>query len=190
MNNELKSLSPTERAQAIKAMGRELGFSDVSIAGPGPYPEMERFKEWLERDYHGEMAYMYRHRRRRAEPERTLKDLKSVIVAALDYDTPHPRSTDVDTEPDHGWISRYAWGDDYHTVIEEKLELWKAELFSRAPEHAFRDYVDYGPVLEKVFARYAGMGWMGKHTNIINPKRGSFFFLAVILTDLEIKNIP
>jgi len=187
MNYDLHSLSPAERASAIKAMGLSLGFSDVGIAGAGPYPEMDRFKEWLASDYHGEMGYMYRHRRRRADPQRTLKDLKSVIVAALDYDTPHPRSTEVDTDPERGWISRYAWGDDYHDVIEEKLDRWKAELLARAPGHAFRHYVDHGPVLEKVFARYAGLGWMGKHTNIIHPRRGSFFFLAVILTDLEIE---
>ena len=181
---DLLSLTPEERTAAIVAMGKAVGFDDVGVALPGPHPEMARFAEWLERGYHGEMTYMFRHRRRRLDPNRTQRGVKAVIVAALDYDTTAPTSRD--REEGRGWISRYAWGVDYHTVIEGLLERWVAALEVAAPGHGFREYVDYGPVLEKVFARHAGLGWMGKHTNIINPQRGSYFFLASILTDLEL----
>ena len=166
-------------------MGRELGFDDVGIAPAGPHPEMGFFEEWLNRGYHGEMKYMFRHRRRRMNPDRTLRGVKNVIVCTYGYDTKHPRSTEVMDDPSRGWISRYAWGDDYHDVMEPMLVSWVERLNAAAPGHSFRHYVDHGPVLEKVFARYAGIGWMGKNTNIIHPKRGSYFFLAVILTDLD-----
>lgn len=183
---DLLRASPSERSAAVKALGRAVGFDDVGVASPGPHPEMAHFAQWLERGFHGEMGYMYRHRRRRMEPARVQTGLRSVIVSALDYDTSHPRSTEVPRDPERGWISRYAWGDDYHHVVEPMLDDWVAGLSAAAPGHAFRRYVDHGPVLEKVFARYGGIGWMGKHTNIIHPTRGSWFFLAVILTDLEL----
>ena len=182
---DLLAASLELRASQVKRLGHEIGFDDVGIAPAGPYPEMQFFGEWLENGYHGDMKYMFRHRRRRMEPDRTLRGVKNVIVCALDYDTDAPRSVEFPEEPDVGWISRYAWGDDYHNVMEPMLESWVQALKDAAPGHAFRHYVDHGPVLEKVFARYAGIGWMGKHTNIIHPKRGSYFFLAVILTDLE-----
>jgi epoxyqueuosine reductase len=178
--------SSTERSLAVKGMGLEIGFSDVRISSPGPFPEMAQFQEWLDRGYHGEMAYLERGRKRRADPNLPLPGVKSVIVAALDYDSDFPRSTEVEPDPERGWISRYAWGDDYHLVIEPMLARWCDALAAQAPGHAFRSYVDYGPVLEKVFARHSGIGWMGKHTNIIHPERGSWFFLAVILTDIEL----
>ena len=183
---DLGAASAVERAVAVKAMGRELGFDDVGIAPPGPHPEMARFEEWLARGYHGEMKYMARHRRRRAEPERALRGIRSVIVAALDYDTRQPRSSDLPADPSLGWISRYAWGDDYHGVMEPRLRAWEDGLRAAAPGHRFLSYVDHGPVLEKVYGRYAGLGWMGKHTNLIHPTRGSWFFLGVILATLDI----
>jgi epoxyqueuosine reductase len=178
--------SPAERAQWVKDSGLEVGFDDVGIAGPGPYPEMAQFDDWLDRGYHGRMGYMEKNRARRSDPSLTVPDAKSVIVVALDYNTSHPLSTEVSPDPERGWISRYAWGDDYHDVIESMLRPWCERLATQAPSHTFRPYVDHGPVLEKVFARYAGLGWMGKHTNLIHPGRGSWFFLAVIITDLEL----
>ncbi len=177
-------LSPEARATAAKALGRSIGFDDVGVAPPGPFPEMAHFDTWLERGYHGELRYMARHRRRRAAPALAMPGttLRGVLVAALDYDTRAPHTLTGD--PERGWISRYAWGDDYHGLIEALLTTWCAELTARAPGHRFTSYVDHGPVLEKVFGKYAGLGWMGKHTNLIHPKRGSYFFLAVVLTDL------
>ena len=181
----LLNLSPLARADAVKELGLSLGFDDVGVASPEPGPEMDRFDQWLEAGYHGEMHYMERHRRRRVEPDKTQRGVRSVIVCAFDYDTSMPRSTELEFGPDQGWISRYAWGTDYHDVMEPMLDEWVAQLQAQAPGHAFRHYVDHGPVLEKVFAARAGLGWLGKHTNLIHRERGSFFFLAVILTDLE-----
>lgn len=184
----LEAMDIGERTARVVAMGRRYGFDDVGVASPGPHPEMQRFVEWMERGYDGEMRYLYRHRKRRLDNSRGVRGLKSVIVVAMDYDTPHPRSTEVEPDAERGWISRYAWGDDYHEVLEPKLRAWSDELDGLEPEHTFYHYVDHGPVLEKVFARYAGIGWMGKHTNIIHPERGSYFFLAVILTTLELEH--
>ena len=184
---ELIGQSPAARSHAIKALGRQLGFDDVGVAPAAAGPEMDRFNQWLEAGYHGEMTYMFRHRRRRADPNRTVRGVHSVIVAALDYDTPHPRSIDTPKDPTRAWISRYAWGDDYHEVLEPMLQDWCTQLSDAAPDHTFMHYVDHGPVLEKVFAARAGLGWQGKHTNIINSSRGSYFFLATILTTLELE---
>jgi epoxyqueuosine reductase len=178
--------SPTRRAEHVKAIGLALGFDQVGVALPGPHPEMARFAEWLDRGYHGTMKYMVRHRRRREAPERALRGIKSVIMASLGYDTDQPRSTEVEPDPTRGWISRYAWGADYHVIIEERLDRWVEQLQAAAPGHRFMRYVDHGPILEKVFGRYAGLGWMGKHTTLIHPRRGSYFFLATILSDLEL----
>jgi epoxyqueuosine reductase len=176
--------SAAERSLTIKALGLDIGFSDVGISPPGPFDDMKRFEQWLDRNYHGEMQYMEKGRQRRIEPESSLANLQSVIVAAVDYDSDYPLSTEVEPDSERGWISRYAWGDDYHIVIEKMLDEWCRRLADKWPQNHFRRYVDHGPVLEKVYARYAGIGWMGKHTNIIHPERGSWFFLAVILTDL------
>ena len=105
---ELIGQSPAARSHAIKALGRQLGFDDVGVAPAAAGPEMDRFNQWLEAGYHGEMTYMFRHRRRRADPNRTVRGVHSVIVAALDYDTPHPRSIDTPKDPTRAWISRYA----------------------------------------------------------------------------------
>lgn len=183
---DLLALEPAERSRAICAWGTELGFDQVGVAPPGPFPEMQRFAEWLERGYHGTMQYMVRHRRRRENPERALRNLGGVIVAALGYDTPQPRTREQPADPERGWISRYAWGQDYHEVLEPRLDAWVERLNAAAPGHRFLRYVDHGPVLEKVFARYAGLGWVGKHTNLIHPRRGSYFFLATILSDLSL----
>ncbi len=182
----LSELEPADRAARVKRLGLEAGFDDVGIAPPGPHEESVLFAEWLDAGYHGEMEWLHRNRRRRMDPARVLPGVQSVIVAALDYDTSAPRSTEVPPADDRGWISRYAWGDDYHARIEERLAAFCDRLAAEAPGADFRYYVDHGPVLEKAYARRAGLGWMGKHTNLIHPERGSFFFLAVVLTDVRL----
>jgi len=183
---ELEPTGVEKRSLTVKAIGLDLGFSDVGIAPPGPFDDMNHFERWLDNGYHGEMGYLERARQRRLVPESSLAGVQNVIVAALDYNSDYPLSTEVVRDPERGWISRYAWGDDYHIVIEKMLDAWCERLKANWPENHFRRYVDHGPVLEKAYARYAGIGWMGKHTNIIHPERGSWFFLAVILTDLEL----
>jgi len=185
---DLVAASPADRAAWIKELGLRQGFDHVGIADVGPHPEMLRYDEWLSKGYHGEMGYLERQRPKRVEPEHVVRGAHSVIVAALDYSTSEPLSIEQTGNAERGWISRYAWGDDYHHVIEKMLRKWCKELETAAPDNQFRFYVDHGPVLEKVFGRYAGVGWMGKHTNLIHPERGSWFFLAVIMTDLVLEH--
>ena len=177
-----------KRSNIIKTLGISTGFSRVGIAGPGPYPEASRLEEWLARGYHGDMAWLARQPERRASVQAVKEWTRSVVALALDYDTDHPRSKDVPDDPERGWISRFAWGRDYHDVIEARLrglvQRLDAEPLTRGRYHW---YVDTGPVLERIVGVHAGLGWQGKNTLLIHPRAGSFFFLAVVLTDLELE---
>jgi epoxyqueuosine reductase len=130
---------------------------------------------------------------KRASLSRVAPWAKSVIVCAFNYNTAHPYSTQLD-DPDRGWISRYAWSEDYHDAVLRRLKqveevlqenLWRGAR-PRPPDLTTRCYVDTGPIVERVFAKYAGIGWIGKNTCIINQKKGSWLFLGVILTSLEL----
>jgi epoxyqueuosine reductase len=115
-------------------------------------------------------------------------DARSVICCALAYDTPPPRSTETPPDPERGWISRYAWGDDYHTIIEEKLEALRARLAAEAGAGFIAKlYVDTGPVLERVYGKHAGLGWQAKNTCLLDPELGSFFFLGLLVTNLALE---
>ena len=176
-----------ERAKAI-------GFDLCGVVPAQRFPELAHTEEWLARGYAGEMRYLADPRR--SDPQDAMPGIKSVIVCALNYNTAHPRSTNATANSGvspRGWISRYAWGRDYHEVLREKLEVLRAEVQQRCAENgaagegfSARIYADTGPVQERVFAKYAGLGWLGKNTLLLNQKLGSFFFLGVILTTLEI----
>ena len=174
-----------ERAKAI-------GFDLCGIVrlDAQKFSELANFSEWLERGYAGEMTYLLDPRR--AEPLLVREDLRSVIVCALNYNTAHPYSTDAAAElpqsgPPSGWISRYAWGDDYHQLLWGKLNALAATLKERFPQRfAVRAYADTGPVAERIFAKYAGLGWLGKNTLLLNETLGSWLFLGVIFTSLDL----
>jgi len=128
---------------------------------------------------------------KRREPERVLEGARSVIVCALNYNTEHSYSNEAAAAEGsgeaRGWVSRYAWGRDYHEVLWERLNAFAGALSERVPEpHQFRAYADTGPVAERLFAKYAGLGWLGKNTLLLNEKMGSWFFLGVIFTTLEL----
>jgi epoxyqueuosine reductase len=181
MNNTSETAWIIERAN-------RLGFDLCGVARAEKFPELERTKEWLDRGYAGEMTYLAD--RRRADPQSVLHGLRSVIVCALNYNSPAARSIDAlqsATSGPHGWISRYAWGQDYHEVLAQKLTSLTGSLSERfaAPFEA-RVYADTGPLHERVFARRAGLGWLGKNTLLLNSRLGSWFFLGVILTTLDI----
>jgi len=162
----------------LKEKARSLGFDLVGIAPVGPSPEAAFYPTWLEKGYAGEMRYLERQKADRMNP-----DARSVIVCAMNYNTDRPR-TPYDRL--RAWVSRYAWGADYHETLQRKLKelaAWIEQSSSRRP----RTYVDTGPVLERVFAKYAGIGWFGKNTCIIHEKAGSWLFLGCILTDLELQ---
>jgi epoxyqueuosine reductase len=166
------------------------GFDLCGVVRAEKFPELAHMKEWLDRGYAGEMKYLADPRR--SDPQIAFAGVKSVIVCALNYNTDTSRSTDPATqeasgEP-RGWISRYAWGRDYHEVLWEKLNALTQEMKSRIPgPFEARAYADTGPVSERVLAKHAGLGWLGKNTLLLNQEIGSFFFLGVILTTLELQ---
>ena len=164
------------------------GFDLCGIAPAAEFPELAYLEEWLERGHAGEMRYLHDERRR--SPARTMQGARSVIVCALNYNTAFPASTEARAQPElntspRGWISRYAWGEDYHHVLGEKLEALVERLHSEFPEHfEARAYVDTGPIVERVAAKYAGLGWLAKNTCLINEDLGSWLFLGAIVTTL------
>jgi epoxyqueuosine reductase len=191
-------LTHEERTDWVVDQARALGFDLCGVAPVEDFSELERLPEWLGREYSGEMRYLEDERRR--SPARVLEGAQSLIVCALNYNTPLPYSTEVPPEngeqaaADHrgskgprGWISRYAWGDDYHDVMRGRLEALVAALPERFGEpFQARTYVDTGPVVERVVAKYAGLGWLAKNTCLINQQLGSWLFLGVIVTTLEL----
>jgi epoxyqueuosine reductase len=165
-----------------------LGFDLCGVVRAEKFPELGLAKEWLARGYAGEMKYLADERR--GNPQSVMPGLRSVIVCALNYNSPAPRSVDAfpsdGTEP-RGWISRYAWGMDYHEVLQQKLQSLADILSQRFSEpHEARVYADTGPLHERVFAKHAGLGWLGKNTLLLSAKLGSWFFLGVILTTLDL----
>ena len=171
----------TERAKA-------LGFDLCGVAAATRFPEMGQTEVWLAKGYAGEMKYLADPRRN--DPQSVLHGVRSVIVCALNYNTPHPKSTDRPKEPHSGepcgWISRYAWGDDYHDVLRRKLSGLVVALKERFDEpFETLAYADTGPLQERIFAKHAGLGWLGKNTLLLNQALGSWFFLGAILTTLD-----
>jgi epoxyqueuosine reductase len=162
------------------------GFAAVGVTGI-ELPEDEAYlMQWLERGFHGEMGYMSRHGTLRTRPAELAPGTLRVISARMDYwpgDAAEPQA--VLDDPALGYISRYALGRDYHRVIRPALARLAEAIAARIP-HQYRVFVDSGPVLEKAIARNAGLGWIGKHTNLIAADAGSYFFLGEILTDLPL----
>ncbi|HET9830242.1 MAG TPA: tRNA epoxyqueuosine(34) reductase QueG [Vicinamibacterales bacterium] len=177
----------TVTAAAIKSKAVELGFDLCGIAPASDYPELKFFREWIDRGYAGDMAYLNRSADRRADVRNVIESARSVIVTATVYNTNRPYSTEC-KDPSMAHIARYAWGDDYHDVIGERMERlleWMRST-SDTPFDA-RAYVDTGPVQERVYAQYAGIGWIGKNTCVINAEKGSWIFLAEIICSLELE---
>ena len=171
----------------IKQKADELGFELVGVAPVEPVPELSFYKDWIEAGYAGKMQYLERNIEKREDVTKVVPDAKSVIVCGKIYHTPHPLSIEQKDRA-RGWISRYAWGDDYHDVIKKKLfDLVDFIKEERPEEFVNRLYVDTGPVVDRVFAKYAGIGWFGKNTCIINQKLGSWFFIGEIITSLELE---
>ena len=174
-------------SEAIKQKARELGFDLCGVSPVDAFPELEFLGEWLDRGYAGEMAWMARSVERRADVRRVLPGARSVIVTGTVYNTPGPAPSPAQPSNATARISRYAWGDDYHDVLKRRLTdlmAWMHET-SDGPFEA-RAYVDTGPVQERVYAQYAGLGWIGKNTCLINPELGSWLFLAEIISTLPL----
>src|SRR5215471_17028711 len=171
----------------ICEQARAAGFEICGVAPAEKFPELQQFPEWLDRGYGGEMKYLSD--TRRLDPQRAMSNVRSLIVCALNYNSSFPYSTKVNgaaaDESPRGWISRYAWGSDYHQVLWEKLNAMVVEMkahFADAGSFEARAYSDTGPIHERAAAKYAGLGWLGKNTLLIHPNAGSWLFLGVILT--------
>jgi epoxyqueuosine reductase len=173
----------TELKQRLVSFARGLGFDSCRIAPCGSAPHAEAFRNWLDEGGHGEMGYMERGEEKRCDPQKVLPDARSIVVLALNYFHGDPQAGD-DTPAATGRIARYAWGDDYHDLIESKLEKIDDFLHEFAGQQ--KCYVDTGPVLERDQAAQAGTGWHGKSTMLIDERLGTWFFLAEVLTTLEL----
>jgi len=184
MNPEA-DLGLAQRSQRIKQEAQRLGFELVGISPVRVPPHEESFAQWLRKEFHGELGYMERTEILRRDPRRLVPWAVSVISVGMNYYTASPRSKPP--ARGSGWISRYAWGDDYHEVIRGRLEklLSIIEQISGGPVEG-KAFVDSGPILERDFAGIAGIGWIGKNTQLISPKRGSWFFLGELFTNLTL----
>ena len=171
----------------IKAQAKRLGFDLCGVAPASDHAELRFYREWLDRGYAGEMAYLHRSAERRADVRNVVPSAQTVIVTGTLYNTDRPYSTEC-ADSGRAQIARYAWGDDYHDVIGARLEALLAWMREQSPEpFEARAYVDTGPVQERVYAQHAGVGWIGKNTCVINTEIGSWIFLAAIICSLPLE---
>jgi epoxyqueuosine reductase len=194
-------LLSSEISNAVTKAATKAGFELTGVAPAGEFDELKYFPQWIAEGHGGEMKYLEARdeqgRLKRAVLAHAAPWARSVVVCAINYNTAQPYSTRVhdanEGSTDHksrGWISRYAWSQkDYHDAVMPRLRRVEAALRVAAarPDLVTRCYVDTGPIVERVVAKYAGIGWIGKNTCIINQKRGSWLFLGVILTSLDIE---
>lgn len=173
-------------AQAIKQRGRALGFQQVGISNVDLHQAAQHLRAWLAADFHGEMAYMARHQALRGDPQQLVPGTVRVVSVRMDYLTPTADAEVVMNNPQLGFVSRYALGRDYHKVMRKRLQQLAHWIESHIGEFGYRVFVDSAPVLEKALAEKAGLGWIGKHTNLLSRTAGSWFFLGEIYTDLPL----
>ena len=166
----------------IKEQARALGFQLVGISPMESFPETAFYPKWLESGYAGEMRYLERQKPQRMDPQTILPGVRSVIVCAMNYNTDLPLTSH---DRMRAWVSRYAWGLDYHETLGAKLRQLAGWIEQGSGGHT-KTYVDTGPLLERVYAKYAGIGWFGKNTCILNEKLGSWLFLGCVLADVDL----
>lgn len=177
--------APEILSAKIKAVAQQLGFDLVGISPVQLPPHGESFARWLRDGFAGELGYMSRTEALRRDPNQLVPWARSIISVGMNYFTPSPRPGSAAGA--EGWISRYAWGDDYHELIKARLERLLEAIRGLCGEPIEgRAFVDSGPVLERDFAGVAGLGWIGKNTHLISPKRGSWFFLGELFVDLAL----
>ena len=174
--------------QQIQTRAHELGFELVGITPAERSQTIQRYRQWIASGYAGKMGYLERHLPLKEDTRTLLQEAKSVISLAMNYwtlDTPK----DLAEDPGRGQISRYAWGDDYHDVIRERLLLLVEFIKNTAEtELKSRVFVDSGPILEREYAQKAKLGWIGKNTNLINWRSGSWYFLSEVLVSIELES--
>lgn len=174
-------------ARSIKAWGAELGFQQVGITDTDLGEAERRLRAWLERGRHGDMAYMTRHGSRRSRPAELVPGTLRVISVRMDYlPECHQALEEALEDPARAFVSRYALGRDYHKLLRRRLKRLADRIALAVGPFGHRVFVDSAPVMEKPLAQKAGLGWIGKHTNLINRQAGSWFFLGEIYTDLAL----
>jgi epoxyqueuosine reductase len=174
-------------AAEIKDWGRELGFQQIGVSDTQLAAHEQRLESWLADNFHGSMGYMARHGRRRSHPAELVPGTIRVISARMDYLSAAARPAgELLDEPEQALISRYALGRDYHKVLRKRLQRLADRVEQAVGAFGYRVFVDSAPVLEKALAEKAGLGWIGKHTNLLNRRAGSWFFLGEIYTDLPL----
>jgi epoxyqueuosine reductase len=177
--------APEILSTKIKAAAQQLGFDLVGISPVRLPPHGESFARWLRDGFAGELGYMSRTKALRRDPNELVPWAQSIISVGMNYYTPYARSQNPAAA--EGWISRYAWGDDYHELIKARLEQLLETIRTLCDgKIEGRAFVDSGPVLERDFAGVAGLGWIGKNTHLISPQRGSWFFLGELFVDLPL----
>lgn len=174
-------------ANDIRQWGESLGFQQIGFSDIDLQQAETRLNAWLSKNYQGEMSYMSRHGSKRSRPELLVPGTMSVISARMDYLPQHQdAATALLDHPTKAYISRYALGRDYHKVLRGRLRALARRIEDRIGPLGYRVFVDSAPVLEKPLAEKAGLGWIGKHTNLINRDAGSWFFLGELYTDIEL----
>jgi len=174
-------------SQQIKDWGMALGFQQVGISHTDLTTAEQRLQTWLDKGYHGEMHYMASHGLKRSRPALLQENTRSIISVRMDYLAEGVADSQLclDT-PEHAFVSRYALGRDYHKVLRNRLQKLAERIQDTIGPFGYRAFVDSAPVLEKAIAEQAGLGWIGKHSNLINRKAGSWFFLGELYTDLPL----
>ena len=174
-------------AAAVKSKARELGFDLCGIAPAADLPELPFLAQWIARGYAGSLRFLTRSAGRRSDVRRVVPSAKTVIVTATVYNTDRPYSTQS-SDPSRAHVARYAWGEDYHTVLGARMEALLSWMHATSDvPFEGRAHVDTGPIQERVYARHAGLGWIGKNCCVINPETGSWMFLAAIICSLPLE---
>ena len=191
LENETTAPDTAALATSIKRWGAALGFQQVGITGVRLDADEARLNEWLAREYHGEMGWLAHHGTKRSRPPELVPGTLSVICVRCDY-LPQPMAeAEAQLADANGaYVSRYALGRDYHKVMRGRLATLAGQITQAVGAFGYRVFTDSAPVLEKPLARNAGLGWLGKHTNLIHREAGSWFFLGEIYTDLALPEDP
>jgi epoxyqueuosine reductase len=184
VTEDVTNLLPGKLSRRIKELALGAGFEKVGVVPAAPLgDERNHLIQWLERGYHGQMSWLAREPDLRTDPRRFFPPARSVVVVAKNYYTPAKHSDD----PATGKVSRYAWGDDYHDVVAGKLRSLLATIKEESPQAEGKVCVDIQPLMDKAWAARAGLGWLGKHTNLITTEYGSWVFLGELLLNLELE---
>jgi epoxyqueuosine reductase len=173
-------------ANNIKHWGKDLGFQQIGISDIDLKDQEANLQHWLDNNYHGEMDYMQKHGMKRARPDELLPGTLRVISVRMDYLPDNAQFASNLANKDHAYISRYALGRDYHKVVRKKLKQLGDKIKSEVGELGFRPFVDSAPILERPLAEKAGLGWVGKHSLLLDATSGSWFFIGELLIDLAL----